>query len=245
MLINDLRTAPEEDVLPDVESLKEFIDTLEGKGKGKDAVNAKVDALLKSQQEHLSQFEKMRLKELKPQIPKGNIWGRSTPVKVRNNMEKRWWAKTWKKVAPPVEGGEWVRLRDLARGSLVEELPPRRARRKEEVEEVEKILRLEDVTGRVKGSHDREEILSKRGLRRLYGQIWAQTPMMKWDEKNKKWETQWGLESTLTKAGVEAVPRASGGQLELFEDVELLSKPAKNGGGRKEKKKEFSIFRKQ
>lgn len=261
MLVDSLRceqtkgVGEEEADLPDDLSLQGFIDVLEGRGKGevkggrkeRASEGEKFQALLKSQKENLASFEKCKVKDLAPQIPKENIWGRTTPVKVVKNLEKGWLAKTLKKISPPVEGEEWERLRELAGGNLVEDVPVRRGRRKKDdgVGGMEGAFEWEDVMGRIKGGDGRgEKILSSRGLRRLYGVIWAQTPKMTYDASRKSWETEWGREGPMAKRGVDSVPKAVGREMELFEGVEeLVEKMDKGGRGKKGKKPEKKLER--
>ncbi|TQS34528.1 hypothetical protein Golomagni_05085 [Golovinomyces magnicellulatus] len=88
----------------------------------------KFNAFLKSQ--HKSRIKDVRdtIKELEPNIPKENIWGRSLPLKRVATIKKEWWSTVLKKLLPPVSIEEFERLKGLSTGHV--HLPLFTARRK-------------------------------------------------------------------------------------------------------------------
>ncbi|RKF84099.1 hypothetical protein GcM3_001024 [Golovinomyces cichoracearum] len=78
----------------------------------------KFNAFLKSQ--HKCRIKDVRdtIKELEPNIPKENIWGRSLPLKRVTNIKKEWWSTVLKKLLPPVSIEEFERLKGLSTGRV-------------------------------------------------------------------------------------------------------------------------------
>jgi hypothetical protein len=220
MLLSTLIASPNLDLLSNSSSLREFIlQSGQSTGAHRYGNNQKLGALLKSQKQNV---DHARFRHLAPPVPEHNIWMLKTPVKVRANMERKWWAKTLDKIFPPVEEEEWIRLQKLAQGYLIENAPIRRNCPETAAVERTEDFGLDNWISRVRGASPHNKRLSSRGLRKLYSTIWAQTPLMSFNATKNQWEVQWGKESSLSKNGIEAVSKANGSRLELFEGVENL-----------------------
>ncbi|PVH82167.1 hypothetical protein DL98DRAFT_514225 [Cadophora sp. DSE1049] len=121
---------PDEETLPkDAAALQDLIDKPEGISKKQNIPSQKLYNFIKSQQENQPlELHKEKIRQVKPKMPKENIWGRPLPANLKESMQKKWWAVTLEKILPPIPQSEWERLRDLATGAAPLEAQP--ARRK-------------------------------------------------------------------------------------------------------------------
>lgn len=244
---------PDESILPkDDLALKALILHPTGEQAGKHKPNPKLTAFVESQESnHPAESVRPKIKKLK--IPKENIWGRAIPRKAELNMRKKWWTMTLDRLLPPLPQHEWDRLRDLALGKIpLDEVPKRRSRKDEPVENREEEMRVfrylqrrvkaeaaeiegvafdpeRGLVAQTRGPKEIDQlngktlIRSPRVLRRLYASIWSLTPTMSQDEVTKKWNIQWGPGRSLFLGGSITKPSAS--DLELFEGIESQPEP--------------------
>lgn len=178
----------------------------------------RLEALVKSQRKQpASHFWKSPVGNTEPSIPEKNSWGRPMPAKRILNMKERWYAKILDKVMPPLPESDWNRLRDLALGRVPWEGPIKRrtcvAQSKGEDTksniDQDQPADISDITPLVGGSSVSEnyEIFEKenrkllrnsphtltpRYMRRLWGKIFLQCPMMEWDIIGHRWRVKWG-----------------------------------------------------
>ena len=97
-------------------------------------VSDKFTALVKSQMHQKDEiFNKPPLKSIEPKLPKTNSWGRSLPLKRKNNLIKKWYAQTLDRLMPPLPEKEWKQLGDLASGKAAWHGPPKRRARGKEI----------------------------------------------------------------------------------------------------------------
>jgi len=258
--------APEDSAIPpDEESLKTLISSLQNKekldrqqfGKG-----SKFQALKSSQElTHSATKKTRRMGKLDTvfKIPKENMWGRPTPLKVQANLKRRLFAEILDRMHPPVATQEWNRLRDLSTGVLpIEQPPTKRTRtgsdRFEGEENSKKVLEYFTTPVAIyKPSHNPITISSAgisafhaphilvnprkvhattpRYMRRLYARIWHITPKLALAE-NKDWIVFWGSLAPF----FERVSAPGRGEEELFEGVD-----ESNTGEVKKKQKRHSM----
>lgn len=231
-LIEALRAHTDEHLVPEDDAeVKRLLEKRRGgEHLGKEdktpAVRTKLQALITS---HATMAPpktspRTQLKKDKPELPETNLWGRSTPWKVRANKESRWWADTLDKLLPPLPRDEHERLKSLAMGTTrFPGLPKRRAspdvppepevisdrqiaRFLQPIEHVEKIP-IEESTQIHK--------ITARFMKRLWMRILTLCPEMIQDAKTKGWKVQWINEQTMPMSSFVAIARAS--DLELFE----------------------------
>ena len=118
------------------------------------------------------------MKTLRPVIPVADIWGRPVSVRRARGVQRRWVARARESVLPPLPRGEWERLRDLAAGRVRwGGVVPRRGREAA-------------AAGRVSGENP--HALTPRYMRRLWGKVFVQCPVMEWDGKAGGWVVRWG-----------------------------------------------------
>jgi len=189
-----------------------------------------------------------RLKAKDVQIPKENMWGRPLPLKLALSLKKKNFAWSLDRMFPPLPDHEWDRLRDLATGVIPTEKPrPRRPRAggREHHEGAENDLallkyfttpvevskpRLSPVTmtpnGLTAWKQEAPELnfkklshFSPRRMRRIYCEIWQNTPKMVQDAVTKTWTVVWGHPPTEVSGKI-SIPGTA--DLELFEGYEDL-----------------------
>ncbi len=124
------------------------------------------------------------------------------PMKRVRNLKKRWFNMVLERALPPLPEREWERLRGLANGESTWEGPvQKRARARETVKEGEGTLltkgflnnRLEkQLSLRREVSCGNPHYLTKRFMQRLWGRVFTQCPVMKWNATKKVWQVQWG-----------------------------------------------------
>ena len=232
---------PDEEALPkDASALQDLIDKPVEANKKANIPSQKLYNFIKNQQENQPlEVHKEKIRQVKPKMPKENIWGRPLPANLKESMQKKWWAVTLEKILPPIPRSEWERLRDLAIG--VAPLEARPARRKPMPAEVEELsadqkskellqyfqtparpkvnglaqlaeLHLPDKRNETKGIDIRN-----RSMRRLYASIWSLSPTITYDEVGKKWDIVWGGQKSRALEGV--IPKPTRAEEELFEGL--------------------------
>lgn len=162
-------------------------------------------ALIKSQmRQKQDAFEKPLPKHSAPKIPETNTWGRPMPVKRVNNLTKKWYAETLERLMPPLPEAEWTRLGDLATGKEKWLGPPQRRARgtssfpedgnaaDEEVKELRKELQAVARAREAEVLAREAHTLTPRYMRRMWADIYAQCPVMRWNGEKKKWDVKWG-----------------------------------------------------
>lgn len=145
-------------------------------------------ALLKSQQMRKDTFFSNKpIKQIQPNIPETNSWGRPMPMKRVRNIRRRWYAEALDRTMPPLPAKEWESLRKLAAGEVILGRP---ARRKSQSER-EEVGSAGFMTGQNYLSRPHE--LTPRYLRRLWAKIFLQCPLMtRNDSKQSGWDISWG-----------------------------------------------------
>ncbi|KAK0119695.1 hypothetical protein ONS95_011131 [Cadophora gregata] len=125
ILLNQL-LQPDEDTLPkDASALQDLINRPKETSKPEGMPSQKLYHFIKTQQENQPvEAHKGKLRQLKPKIPKENIWGRPLPAKSKKSIQRKWWIATLDKILPPIPRIEWERLRDLATGAAPLEAQP-------------------------------------------------------------------------------------------------------------------------
>ena len=162
----------------------------------------KLIALLKSQmKQKQDHFSKPLPKSTEPKIPEKNSWGRPMPVGRVKNLSKAWYAETLDRAMPPLPEAEWLHLGELASGKIPWAGPrERRAHRtyswETDLDEGQMTWsatktaaqRARDELTRAREAHT----LTPRYMRRLWGSVFAQCPVMVWDVEKAKWDVKWG-----------------------------------------------------
>ncbi|KAK4894596.1 hypothetical protein LTR27_007238 [Elasticomyces elasticus] len=139
------------------------------------------------------------LRRLTPKIPDLNSWLRPLHPSRVKNQTKEWYADTLSKVHAPLPLHEWQRLRDLASGTLTEKMRPRRTAVGVEGMERRSALELVVIYGKVserKVFGNREgHAITKRFMRRIWGVVFGQCPVMEWDAQTGRWRVSWGQQA--------------------------------------------------
>ena len=169
----------------------------------KDLWDPKMKALVRA---HMS---RNAIKNVAPQIPSTNSWGRPMPLKRKANLEKRWYASVLNRISPPLPIQEWRRLRDLAIGEIDWSGP---------------ITRRGDSLQTLAISHVRNpHRLTARYMRRMWSKVFSQCPVMIWDNAKSQWKVRWG-----SIDGVRPLPmqkKESDQAVGLFQGVDERGKP--------------------
>lgn len=176
----------------------------------------RLEALVNSQkQQRASHFSKLKMINTLPSIPETNSWGRPMPRRRIVNMKYRWYANILEKVLPPLPESDWNRLRDLALGQAPWEGPMKRrtpltqTKVKGPSRNGNQPVNINEITPHFGASSvlENNEIfkeenrkllgsnphtLTPRFMRRLWGQVFLQCPMMKWDAERCRWDVKWG-----------------------------------------------------
>jgi hypothetical protein len=174
-----------------------------------------------------------QIRRLEPEIPEENIWGKPLALVRRQNITDRFWASTFEKLLPPVPEAEWNRLRDLATGVIpFEGAPPRRSRPRPQPAPKTFLtasslkLPIQDACRHLLTPlHHitKEHHITARFMRRIWGDIWCNTPKVSYDKERKsKWVVTWGSGRSTTSKGIFGVPGRQ--DLELFEGIDTPSK---------------------
>jgi Complex 1 protein (LYR family) len=168
-----------------------------------------------------------KIRHFEPQIPEENIWGRPIAHCRRRNITRKFWTSTLKKLLPPLPEAEWNRLRDLATGAIpFRGAPPRRSHHlpTEKAFLSPSNLKLpihRSARELLEPSHriDQQHHIKARFMRRLWGDIWQETPKVCYDNENAKWAITWGGGHSAESRGVLSIPGRK--DLELFEGIHL------------------------
>lgn len=245
-LLSRLMMKEESEIPPDDEALELMINNALHREALRFGPGSKFQVLRNSQMVNQTEVTRKsrRLRDIK--IPKENMWGRPTPLKLQASLKRKKFAWTLDRMFPPLPDYEWNRLRDLATGVLpIEEPRPRRPRaggrgRYEDDESTAELLkyfttpievskpRLNQVTidetGVTVWMKDGPELDSRklhrhstRYMRRIYASIWNITPKMEQNAVTGDWTATWGFASPLQEGRI-SVPGPA--DLELFEGSE-------------------------
>ncbi|KAK5129091.1 hypothetical protein LTR08_003911 [Meristemomyces frigidus] len=144
------------------------------------------------------------LRRLQPRIAELNAWHQPMPRSRVKNQTRAWYADLLGKVHPPLPTAEWVRLRGLASGASAEAGVPRRGDLGlgvggDGAAALERLVMFGQVDGAGVGGRHKHRVTA-RFMRRLWGQVFAQCPVMEWE--GGEWRVTWG-ESALY--GIEGV----------------------------------------
>ncbi|MCJ1400347.1 hypothetical protein MMC11_003552 [Xylographa trunciseda] len=168
-----------------------------------------VELLMKAQRaQRGARLSRAPMKTLRAPVPAANSWGRAVPAGRARNIEARWRAKALRSVLPPLPRGEWERLRDLATG--------RRAWGGGVVRR-----RGRAVAERVRGENPHR--VTGRFMRRLWGRVLVQCPVVEWEGEGGRWVVRWGggrWEGRVVEVEEEAEAEAGRGDLFCFEGVD-------------------------
>ncbi|KAK8232812.1 hypothetical protein HDK77DRAFT_381546 [Phyllosticta capitalensis] len=201
---------------------------------------------------HLIVSRSAKLKRTKFSVPARNTWQRPMPLNRARNQVEEWYANVLDKIQPPLKTEDWERLRGL--GTKEEKVArlAQAARSHLNHDDLylgqdslhpaasEKLLRhqleIERLPTKMPGK-DRAVRITCRSMRRLWAKIFAQCPVMWYDEGKKKWDAKWG--SSLL-SDPDSNFEASTDDLFLFEGAKLAPEGKKGRAGRRPKNKESS-----
>jgi hypothetical protein len=154
-------------------------------------------ALLKSQiQIAPPSLTRRNPRRLQPVIAELNIWHRPMPQVRVKNMKQQHYAYLLARTLPPLPENEWTRLRDLASGRIPIEAPISRrslqdSTRKNSDSALEVVVRYGKVPKNV-FENRKVHALTPRFMRRLYGLVFSQCPLMEFDATKDTWTITWG-----------------------------------------------------
>jgi hypothetical protein len=160
-------------------------------------MSPRLEALVKSQHKsHPINSARTVLKKIEPNIPEKNIWQRPMPRKRVRNLKWRFHRDhILNRVLPPLPEAEWVRLGELASGKRKWDGPVVRGTRPKEDSPILTReyfeLRSRAETQRKMRERDPQNITA-RYMRRMWGRIFEQCPVIRWDDGGKKWSVTWG-----------------------------------------------------
>ncbi|KAK5700560.1 hypothetical protein LTR97_005077 [Elasticomyces elasticus] len=168
-------------------------------------LRALLEAQLRTPPPHLT---RPSLRRLAPKIDALNSWLRPLHPSRVKNQTKEWYADTLSKVHAPLPLHEWERLRDLASGARTEKMRPRRmSARGLATGVVGGPLEMVVMYGKVgerKAFGNREgHAITKRFMRRLWGQVFTQCPLMEWSGDTARWKVSWGQQALGVGHGVQ------------------------------------------
>ena len=131
---------------------------------------------------------KTPVKDLTPQIPETNEWGRPMPLKRVRNMKTRWYHDVLERTLVPLPSEQWERLRRLALGEEKDiQLPiKRRSGSKDNAGK-------ESYSTRGRG-FSRPRTITPRIMRRMYTVILESTPRLDQEttaEGELRWRARW------------------------------------------------------
>lgn len=232
-LLEELQKIDEEELPSDSDALKSTIAAFrQGEAVDPSRRNLKVLALVQSQRIiHSEEIPRPLIKQLKPRIPKENLWGNPVPLKRQKSIVRKWWgAEVLNRILPPLPEHEWNRLRDLASGRIAfEGLLPRR-RSHTGVSKVQGPSDLDYWTKPIRKAHEHDTIerfrkserhhLTASHMQRLWGVTWKISPLMSKDKDTGQWKVTWGqLQSRLAKGEISPATKSD---MELFKDAPFL-----------------------
>ncbi|KAK5727701.1 hypothetical protein LTR17_012559 [Elasticomyces elasticus] len=136
------------------------------------------------------------LRRLTPKISALNSWLRPLHPSRVKNQTKEWYADTLSKVHAPLPLHEWQRLRDLASGARTEKMRPRRTAVVEEGRSaLEMVVAYGKVSERKVFGNREGHAITKRFMRRIWGVVFGQCPVMEWDAQAARWGVSWGQQA--------------------------------------------------
>jgi hypothetical protein len=141
-------------------------------------------------------------KQLSPQIPEKNAWGRPMPRRRKANIRRRWYASVIESVMPFVPDEDLLVIHGLLAGTLSWS-PPRRRKpalvRSDDEQQPSTALTAEFILrGAPKGETfemyktGRPHHLTPRFMRRLWTVVYNLIPRMEWIEAKEVWAIVWG-----------------------------------------------------
>lgn len=160
-----------------------------------DRLNALVHSQRKQRQSATRQaFPKMDL------VVGLNSWGRPMPKVREKNARWKLYRDTLDSVLPPLPEKEWCRLRDLSLGRRRWEGPiARRAREDRYADGSDPTLLtpgfLQAPLGRQRHLirfRGRSSKITEKLMQKLWGLIFAECPVMRWDADQGSWQVEWG-----------------------------------------------------
>ncbi|KAK3627978.1 hypothetical protein LTR56_007928 [Elasticomyces elasticus] len=135
------------------------------------------------------------LRRLTPKISPQNSWLRPLHPSRVKNQTKNWYADTLSKVHAPLPLHEWQRLRDLASGAQTERMRPRRTAVVEERSALEMVVMYGKVGERKVFGNREGHAITKRFMRRIWGVVFGQCPVMEWSGDTGRWKVTWGQQA--------------------------------------------------
>ncbi|KAI9763124.1 MAG: hypothetical protein M1840_000889 [Geoglossum simile] len=160
-------------------------------------MSARLEALVKSQhRSHPMHSARTAIRKIEPKIPETNIWKKPVPRKRVRNLKWRFHRdQILNRVLPPLPEAEWVRLGELASGKRKWDGPVVRGARPKENSPVLTReyfeLRTRAETQRRMRERDPQNI-TPRYMRRMWGKIFEQCPVIRRDDGGKRWSVTWG-----------------------------------------------------
>ncbi|KAI9860098.1 MAG: hypothetical protein M1824_003336 [Vezdaea acicularis] len=169
----------------ETEALRDNLNSLKG-----EAAPSAVSVLVKSQHKRQNMAtDRSPIKSLKPKIPETNAWGRPLPrVRYKNQVRKHE-KMLLDRILPPLPEHEWTRLQALAWGIEADTKPVgKRSNSSGSIAE-----RLPTGGGRTRPSvsDERPHRITARFMRRLWGKVLVQCPLMKFDFNTRRWTLTW------------------------------------------------------
>lgn len=147
------------------------------------------------------------LRRIQPLIPELNTWLRPMPQKRLKNIEKKHYAYLLDRTLPPLPQDEWERLRSLACGRVVPELPkPRRCGLApvDGPSDVETdALNLVVRYGKIPQKFSKQiptGAMNQRTMQRMYAKVFSQCPKLQYDAEKQEWKAIWGEQAMLEAA---------------------------------------------
>ena len=158
----------------------------------------KLEALLASQSKHrLPGTTRPELRRLEPNILP-NIWHRPMPKRREKNARFAFHTELLRRVQPPLPDKEWCRLKDLVDGTTRWEGPVKRRSKPTSMDRHHSLLTPSFLGAKLGREpyqlklQDGPHRLTAQSMRRLWGTIFAECPVMHWDSVEKRWHVKWG-----------------------------------------------------
>lgn len=149
----------------------------------------KMRVLIKSQKSLRRVLDLPKTKNLQPEIPESNSWGRPLPRKRVKNLEEVWYADVLDSIVAPLPEPEWDRLRDLAVGQRKWEGLIQRRTMGTSVSDDTKLQYVQSKHEHSKETHN----FTARFMQRLWRKVFEKCPVMRWDGELRRWQVQWGV----------------------------------------------------
>lgn len=219
-------------------------------GKKRRRLGPRLKALFDSQKlERISNIPNS-LSSQPPSFTELNEWGQPMPQKRVANMKDKWYAEVSSKVLPPLPESDWNMLRDsaLGRGSregMMKRRTPVAQRAKDPgcdgTQPVDVNRTCPNLgAGSVMENHklykyqnsrllrSRPHTITPRFMRRIKGEVFQLCPKMKWNDKERQWDVEWG---NLQKIKEYVLSQPGRINMDMFKGVDeagnvISSKPA-------------------